>query len=445
MRRQSTTSRAIPDAGRSLSPSEGKTKPQSDGIPRSLSPNSLGAKSATNAQEFRRRSISPTPSIGHATSQFRPPQPVPYSRPQSAWRRFWSNNKPAVLVALSQLFGATMNLSARLLEIEGDGMHPVQVLLIRQSITSVCCLLYMWIMKTPDFPIGKKEIRWLLFMRGFSGFFGIFGMWYSMMYLPLADATVITFLAPGVAGLICYFALKEPFTKLEQLATLVALLGVVLIAQPAAFFAKHDGQSPDANKGSKSALPGADHQTTPEERLMAVGVALLGVFGAAGAFTTLRAIGKRAHPLISVNFFAMSSTVICITALTVAPILDIGQPALSWALPSTLKQWLLLFPIGLMGFIMQYLLTSGLAGDKSNKANAMVYTHMIFAATYDRWVFKHRMGLMSFLGCVLILGSAIGVVFMKRPPTITKLQDLELEEGEAEAMLGNGDEHLDRR
>jgi drug/metabolite transporter (DMT)-like permease len=255
-------------------------------------------------------------------------------------------------------------------------------------------------------------------------------MWYSMMYIPLADATVLTFLAPGVAGIICYFALREPFTRIEQLATLVALFGVILIAQPATLFANVTSEEPSADQpssaeppeGPNTSLPGLDHDTTPEERLVAIGVALLGVLGASGAFTTLRAIGKRAHPLISVNFFAMTCTIICTVVLIAAPLLDIGQPALSWTWPASLRGWFLLFVLGLIGFVMQYLLTAGLAADKSNRANAMVYTHMLFAVSFDRWVFHHTMNVMSFGGCALILGSAIGVVLMKKAPA-PKVQD----------------------
>src|SRR5699024_10847149 len=111
-------------------------------------------------------------------------------------------------------------------------------------------------------------------------------------------------------GFVCWFLLREPFTRFEQLATVVALLGVVLIAQPAALFSgggtsssTGGGDDHSTTEPPEQGLPGADHQTTAQERLVAVGVALLGVLGAAGAFTTLRSIGKRAHPLISVNFF----------------------------------------------------------------------------------------------------------------------------------------------
>lgn len=273
-----------------------------------------------------------------------------------------------------------------------------------------------------------------------------------MMYLPLADATVITFLAPGIAGLVCYFLLKEPFTRLEQFATMVALMGVILIAQPSALFHKSsedvDDSPGQAPEGGGSHLPDLDHEATSEERLVAVGVALLGVCGAAGAFTTLRMIGKRAHPLISVNFFAVTSTVICICVLIAAPLLDISQPALRWTWPASAKGWVLLLTLGVLGFTMQYLLTSGLAADKSNRANAMVYTHMLFAVSFDRWVFHHQMNLMSFGGCALILGSAVGVIMLRKPP-VPKPDDVERQhniigDGERSPMLvgvgGNTDE-----
>jgi drug/metabolite transporter (DMT)-like permease len=232
------------------------------------------------------------------------------SRTVTALQRTYRRNKGVLLVALSQLFGALMNLSARLLELEGDGMHPFQVLLARQSLTMLCCVTYMWWYSTPGFPFGPKEVRWLLVLRGFSGFFGISGMWISMIHLPLAEATVITFLAPSVAGLACYLAFREPFTRIEQIGSLVAFLGVVLIAHPAALFTSSGPSTvappeiPTNMTDTSTDEPAIGHDATPQQRLEAIGFGLIGVLGAAGAFTTIRWIGKRAHPLISVNYFA---------------------------------------------------------------------------------------------------------------------------------------------
>jgi drug/metabolite transporter (DMT)-like permease len=300
----------------------------------------------------------------------------------------------------------------------------------------------MYVRKVPDWPLGRKEVRWLLVVRGMSGFFGIYGLWYSMMYLPLAEATVITFLAPSVAGYICHVVLHEPFTRVEQISSFVALGGVILIAHPTSLFSAAAAASsspgvppPDSQGGvggnGTSALPGLDHETTAAERLAAIGVALLGVLGAAGAFTTIRWIGTRAHPLISVNYFATWATIVCVIVLNVAPLLDIGQPALRFALPGSVRQWAMLLFLGVFGFIMQFLMTKGLGMERSNRANAMVYTHMLFAAGFDRWVFGHRMGLVSLAGCGLIIGSALWAVLSKKP-AVKKADDADVEQGGVE-------------
>jgi drug/metabolite transporter (DMT)-like permease len=390
-----------------------------------------------SASPLRNGRFSPLP-LGQAPD---PKAPLPWrSRASKSLGRFWTRNRSVLLVAVSQFFGALMNLTARLLELEGEGMHPFQVLFARQSLTMICCCIYMYTTKVPDFPLGRRDVRWLLVVRGLSGFFGIYGLWYSMMYLPLAEATVITFLAPSVAGYFCYVLLHEPFTRIEQVASFIALAGVVLIAHPASLFSSESPatMAPPENPGNRtSTLPGLDHQATAAERLSAIGIALIGVLGAAGAFTTIRWIGQRAHPLISVNYFATWCTIVCTVVLTAAPLLDIDQPALRFAAPGSARQWGLLIFLGVFGFIMQFMMTAGLGSEKSNRANAMIYTHMLFAAGFDRWVFGHQMGLVSLAGCGLIIGSALWAILSKKSPkSRVESEDLgHLQDVEAMPML----------
>jgi hypothetical protein len=89
-------------------------------------------------------------------------------------------------VTISQFFGALMNVTTRLLELEGEGMHPFQVLFARMGITMVLCCSYMWYTKVPYFPLGMREVRWLLVVRGLTGFFGIFGMYCRCSFLYLS-------------------------------------------------------------------------------------------------------------------------------------------------------------------------------------------------------------------------------------------------------------------
>lgn len=240
----------------------------------------------------------------------------------------------------------------------------------------------------------------------------VYGMYYSLEYLPLSDATVITFLAPIVACWACSVLIREPFTRSEQMAGVVSFLGVILIARPTSFLPSSSGPNtggsggPDGLPTSNSTNAHPDSQglenVTPSQRLGAVGVALVGVLGAACAYTTIRWIGQRAHPLISVNYFAAWSTIVSTVAL-------LAIPGIGFRLPASLTQWGYLIFLGTCGFVMQFLLTAGLAYEKSSRATNMVYTQMLFALAFDKLVWGTTPGVLSIVGSSLILGSALYV------------------------------------
>jgi hypothetical protein len=146
-----------------------------------LSPNMAksGGPGLLDPETFRRLSISTISSMG--PSRGVSPYPRPTGTETRTWKnsfqRFWYRYQGLLLVAISQLFGALMTVATRLLELEGDGMHPFQVLFVRMLFTLVFCCAWMWYANIPEFPLGAKGIRWLLVARGLTGFFGIYGMY----------------------------------------------------------------------------------------------------------------------------------------------------------------------------------------------------------------------------------------------------------------------------
>jgi len=248
----------------------------------------------------------------------------------------------------------------------------------------------MWWTKVPDFLLGKPGVRALLVIRALFGFFGLFCLYCkqiyilpyisqltfgidSVHYLPLAEATVFRFLVPIVTAFACSF-LGQSFTKKEMLAGLVALLGVVIIAHPTSIFGRAGDDIVNASKA------GAVDDVTPTQRLIAIVASLLGVFGASGAYTMIRVIGHRAHALISVNYFAVLGTVGSTVALLVIP-------GIGFTIPQGVREWVLLVLLGILGFILQFLLTAGLQLDKSSKATSMLYTQVLFALAFDWAIF----------------------------------------------------------
>ncbi|CAZ84127.1 unnamed protein product [Tuber melanosporum] len=350
-----------------------------------------------------------------------PPRHPPRLRVHRAW--IWSksviyNSRGLLLVLLSQFFGSTMSLCTRVLEASfpEQKMHAMQILFFRQSVTTVVVGILIVSRSVEHAPWGPLGVRWLLLARGFGGFFGVFGLYYSLAYLDLSDAAVITFLEPIVTTLACSLIpyLNESFTKTEFLASIFSLFGVVLIARPTSLFSRDPTDSPDdpstvhSPPTPRSLLLAREIPTvTPHQRLIAVLVALFGVLGISTAFTTIRWIGHRAHALIVMIYFSLWCCIISLTSSLLIP--SIG--GLIW--PHTLLQWALLLGVGISGFGTQYFLTLGLQVEKAGRATNMVYTQMLFALVWERIVWGTTPGWGSLVGSGCILGSVLWVGLKK--------------------------------
>ncbi len=151
---------------------------------------------------------------------------------------------------------------------------------------------------------------------------------------------------------------------------------------------------------------------TSAQRLIAVAVALVGVVGQSGAYTMIRVIGNRAHALISVNYFAILATAGSALAL-------IAIPGIGFTMPHGAREWILLTLLGVLGFVLQFLLTAGLQLDKSSKATSMLYTGILFALSFDWAIWGVLPGIWSIFGGSIIIVSTLWSALHKAqgPPT----------------------------
>lgn len=117
---------------------------------------------------------------------------------------------------------------------------------------------------------------------------------------------------------------------------------MLFIARPDILFPDHEkGKAdprPDSavhnfstiNTSSQGLVPPV--HATPAERSIAVAYAILGAFAAATAYATIRVIGKRAHSLVSVNYFAVLATVSSFLIIMI-------HPHLQFEIPQSPAQW----------------------------------------------------------------------------------------------------------
>ncbi|KAL5346547.1 hypothetical protein ACLOAV_008818 [Pseudogymnoascus australis] len=353
----------------------------------------------------------------------------PTEAPRRTWKSTWSNNKGLIFIVLAQAIASSMDAIVRFLQQGEHKMHPFQIIFARMGMTFVLSSLYMWWTKVPDFPLGRADVRGWLVVRALFGFFGLF---YSVHYLPLAEATVFRFLVPIVTAWACSLFLGEIFSSRDLLAGVVALIGVTFIAQPSSLF------GPAGHDDIQAPHPSDIDHVSPAQRLLAITASLLGVLGASGAYTMIRVIGTRAHALISVNYFAVLGTFGSAAAL-------LTVPGMSFTIPRGPREWVLVVLLGVLGFALQFLLTAGLQLDRSSKATSMLYTQVLFALSFDFAIWGVLPSGWSLFGGAIVIASTLWSALSKpnktvAAPTKTSVVD------EESALLGGqrGEEVVER-
>ncbi|KAJ3900610.1 integral membrane protein DUF6 [Lentinula edodes] len=382
-------------------------------------------------------------------------------------------NVGLLLIVTAQAFLALVNVAVKKLNTIDPPVPTFELIFIRMATTYVFSIAYMKYTAVESPFLGPKGVRFLLMFRGFSGFFGVFGIYFSLKFLSLSDATVLTFLSPLCTAVAGALFLGETVGRKEIFAGLFSLIGVIFIARPTSLFGHHgpslDGTALSMNSTNASSVlihgmsiknatsflnstlndlhatqTIASPSATPTQRLIAVGVSLLGVLGSTGAYTSIRAIGKRAHALHSMVAFSGYSVIVSAIGLAVT-----HTPVV---IPTSPIWLLLLLEIGVFGFCAQIFLTLGLQRETASRGTLAIYTLIVFTSLLDRIFFHSAPSLLSVLGTLIIVGSALWVIVTKKNQNRKSLPikgvvgvDLpEDEGGEEEILLKTVEEAIGR-
>ncbi|KAG6902387.1 hypothetical protein C0995_000592 [Termitomyces sp. Mi166 len=357
--------------------------------------------------------------------EFEEQEPAWWQAHYFAMAATFNANAGLLLILGSQAFFSMMNVAVKILNSIDPPVPTLELIAVRMFITYIFSLVYMLITKVPDLWFGPKGIRLLLVFRGFSGFFGLFGIYYSLQFLSLSDATVLTFLVPLCTGIAGAMFLKEKYTIGQALASLCSLVGVVLIARPTFLFKEASPSHFIINEYDISSSRDLG-KVTSEQRLIAVGpsfmndascssVAMLGVLGATGAYVSITAMGKRAHPMHAMLSFSSQSVIAAVIGMSIqkTPIV----------IPTKIEWVGMLIMIGVFGFVAQ----------------------IVFASILERMFFDVESYFLSVTGTFIIITSALYVAMTKRRAQkamnkrnvrLSGVPERDLEQGLLDGLLG---------
>lgn len=202
------------------------------------------------------------------------------------------------------------------------------------------------------------------------------GVFYSVIYLMLADATAIAFSRPLFTTMVAVFVLGEVVGWRRWTATTVGFIGVVVMVRPG-----HAAFDP---------------------------IALVAVFAAcvfAIANVLIRVLSRTEPPNRILFYYHLGGTMVF-----AAP------AAWMWTTPVGV-QWLLLFMIGVLTTVGMVGFVRGFSAGEASIIGPMEYTRLIYAALLGYYLFAEIPDIWTGVGALIIV---VSVLYIARRDTMAK-------------------------
>jgi len=249
--------------------------------------------------------------------------------------------------------------------------NTFEIFFFRGSVNMVLCISYL---KYFGIPLLGTKHKWL-FARAFSSLIATCIFYYTLKIMPFGAAVALKYLSPIFAAIFAIIIVKERLKPIQWFFFLLAIIGVVL-------------------------LKGFDVRIELWALILALSASIIGGF----AFIFIRKIGKSEHPLVIVNYYMVTATLI--TGLLMIPY---------WRTPSTNFEWMALIGIGITGFIAQFYMTRAMQIESVNRMAPLKYLELVYALLVGFFWYGEGYTLFAFLGISLIMiGMVLNVVIGKK-------------------------------
>ena len=261
------------------------------------------------------------------------------------------------------------SIMALLVKIAGERLGSMEIVLSRGLITLG---LSWWALKRAGLaPWGTQ--RRLLLVRGTLGSMALLCYFYSLVHLPLGEATLIQNMNPVFATVLAAVMLKEHLRLPEVICLVASLFGVLFIAHPAFLF------------GATAASANPFH----------IAVALMGALCSGSAYTLVRKMRSTEHPLVIVFYLPLLSVPI-----------SLPFALAEWRWPDA-WEWLLLVGVGVTTQLAQVNMTRGLQLERTARATTTGYLQVAFAVVWGAVLLGEVPDVWTLAGAVTIIGSTL--------------------------------------
>jgi drug/metabolite transporter (DMT)-like permease len=270
----------------------------------------------------------------------------------------------ASLIGIATAFIAGTTLFAKALGSDafGPALHPLQISHGRYVFAFIALVMVAAILR-PKF--GTPNWR-LHIVRTSFGWAGVTLMFASVAFIPLADATAISFLNPVFGMMLAIPLLGERVGPIRWSAAIIALIGAFILLRP----------TPDSFQ-----------------------IAALLPFGAAICLgfelIFIKKLSGRENPfqvLLTNNFVGVVISTIAVLPFWIAP---------------TLAQWGILALIGMFMAVAQTCFVNAMARADASFVAPFSYATLIFATLYDLIFYDVFPDAITWLGAGIIIAGAV--------------------------------------
>ncbi|KAG2494367.1 hypothetical protein HYH03_007424 [Edaphochlamys debaryana] len=327
----------------------------------------------------------------------------------------WDNGVAAVSLA-----ALVFSFSAFFVKLMGHGVPVFQIVVFRSAASFAVCFAYSRFAGIRPLFGHRRNLKFLL-SRGLFGAAAMTTYYFSIKLLPLADAVTLFFLNPAVTAVAAWLIMKEPLGVRGAIGVVTSIAGLLLLTHPPALFGD-SSPSPSSSSSapasssatlhgdgslSVSAAPSSSSSTGgwDADRLVGTAFGLLSAVLSAGAFISIRLVGKSEPSLVLAVYFHT-----CAAASSVLP-LALGVPQHA-VLPSG-RQWALLLGVAATSFWGQILIGRGFQLLAAGRASAINFTQVVYSYVLGLLFLHESLTLLGAAGSGLI---AVGAVLVNLKP-----------------------------
>ncbi len=218
----------------------------------------------------------------------------------------------------------------------------------------------------------------LLCARGAVGALALVCVYYALVNMPFAEATMLQYLHPMFTAVLALLFLRERLHLSTILCIVLSFIGLIIIIRPDFLFASL----------SSSYSP------------LAIVAAIAGAFGSAVAYVLVRKLNETEDVSVIIFYFPIIALPLSLLLLGS----DFVMPS-GWT-------WLLLLGVGIATQVGQIGLTKAMQTETASKATSLSYIQVVFAALLGWLVFSEIPVVWTwFGGGLIILGASINVFY----------------------------------